>query len=299
MMDRPLEVLISAFYILTILSILVIKYSESLNGLLKYGKTYENVRSTSSLINFITTITVPKKWFLHFYVIYFGCCLLSGCFLTLLLKDLQFSGYVASIISMWLPSSLESSPAKFKQYKIIFYLICFQSSRRLLESLYITKFSPKAKINVCHYIMGLAFYTSISLNCLISLIPYYIKHSNFHVKTELDLIDKAMIAVFIIFSIDQYQNHRHLSTLPKYSLPTFRMFRLVGSAHYFDEIMLYLVIAIMACLQSNLSIIDVNYILSSLFVTVNLSVSSLESFAYYKAKYPLVIAEYSIIPGFI
>ncbi|CUM52555.1 unnamed protein product [Debaryomyces tyrocola] len=299
MVKRPLEQLIGSFYVITIICILLIKYIKTLNCLLKYGKNYENPQSKSIIINYLTSITVPKRWFLHFYIVYFGCCVSTGCFLELLQRDSRLNSVIVTFITSWLPASLESAPANYKHYKLIFCLLCFQSFRRLLESLYITKFSSKAKINVFHYIMGLAFYTTISLNCFLSLLPYYLNTAIIPANGAFDLTDKILITLFILLSIDQFQNHYHLSTLLKYSVPNFGMFQIVGSAHYLDEIIIYLIVAIIGNLHEELSIIDINYILGWAFVAVNLSISSLESYAYYKAKFPEFTVKYSIIPGIL
>jgi 3-oxo-5-alpha-steroid 4-dehydrogenase 3 len=147
--------------------------------------------------------------------------------------------------------------------------------------------------------MGLAFYTTISLNCFLSLLPYHLNTAIIPVNDAFDLTDKILITLFIWLSIDQFQNHYHLSTLPKYSVPKFGMFQLVGSAHYLDEIILYLIVAMIGNLHEKLSIIDINYILGWAFVAVNLSISSLESYSYYKAKFPEFTVKYSIIPGIL
>ena len=299
MYKRPLEQLIGSFYVITIICILLIKYIKTLNCLLKYGKNYENPQSKFTIINYLTSITVPKKWFLHFYIVYFGCCVGTCCVLELLQRNSRLNSVMTTLITTWLSGTLESVPANYKHYKRIFYLLCFQSFRRLLESLYITKFSPKAKINVFHYIMGLAFYTTISLNCFLSLLPYYLNTATSTVNGTFDLTDKILITLFILLSIDQLHNHYHLSTLLKYSVPKYGMFRIVGSAHYLDEILLYLIVAMIGNLHEELSIIDINYILGWAFVAVNLSISSLESYAYYKAKFPDFTVKYSIIPGIL
>lgn len=299
MVKKPLEQLIGIFYFLTIVCILLIKYIKKLNCLLKYGKNYENPQSKSTIINYLTSITVPKRWFLHFYIAYFGCCVSIIFFLALLRRNQIFNSAITTFAKSWLPATLESVPANYKHYKLIFYLLWLQSFRRLLESLYLTKFSLKAKINVFHYIMGLAFYVSISLNCFLSLLPFYLNSAIIPTNLGFDLIDTVLVTLFLLLSIDQFQNHYHLSKLLKYSLPKFGMFQLVGSAHYLDEIMLYLIVAIISNLHDQLSIIDINYVLAWAFVSVNLSISSLESYAYYKAKFPGFTVKYSIIPGIL
>lgn len=299
MVKKSLEQLIASFYVITIICMLLIKYTKTLNCLLKYGKNYENPQSKSPIINYLTSITVPKRWFLHFYIAYFGCCVFIGCFMALLQRNLTFHSTITTFVKSWLPASLESVSANYKHYMLIFYLLWLQSFRRLIESLYLTKFSLKAKINIFHYIMGLAFYVSISLNCFLSLLPFYLNNEIIPANGGFDRIDKVLITLFILLSIDQFQNHYHLSTLVKYSLPKFGMFQLVGSAHYLDEIMIYLIVAMIGYLHDKLSIIDINYVLAWAFVAVNLSISSLESYAYYKARFPGFTVKYSIIPGIL
>lgn len=295
MIQHPLELCVGGYYAISIICILLIKYIKPLNNLLKYGKTYNTTGSNANrIIEFLTTLTVPKRWFLHFYVIFFGCCFANGCLLTALRTCPRFNAMFTTFVSYWCPSILTFSPG-YKHYKIIFYILFVQSFRRLLESLLVTRFSPASKINVSHYIIGILFYVTISFNSLMSLIPYYINFADFAIKT--DIIDKLLIVFFGLVSLDQIQNHYHLSTLKKYSIPTFRLFNIVGSPHYLDEILIYLTVAIFSNLDHSSTLIDLNFVLAWVFVLVNLSISSLESFVYYKTRFSQFSASYSIIPG--
>lgn len=290
------DYLISLILIISILSILVIKAIPSLNILLQYGKTLTlsstNLNSYSYIEN-LSKLTVPKKWFLHFYIIYFTLCINLG-FIILLLS---YSDTNTNFIKSWWKSYIFESNNSLSNLLVIYYLIFFQSIRRLYESIYITKFSSTARINIAHYLVGMMFYITITLNTFISIIPQFLFKTNLKHIPNNYIIQFILILIFIIASFDQFFNHYYLALLKKYTVPTNRLFKYLAAPHYFDEIIIYLIIAILSCLNNNNFATKLNYWLSFTFVLVNLTISSIESNNYYKRQN--VGKQWSIIPFII
>lgn len=264
-----IQYLICIGLLLSTCSVLVVKAFPSLNVLLQYGKTAatETERSSpSSVVQALVRLTVPKSWFLHFYVVYF----------TYLLAGALYIGH----------------------HNIVYVLLLAQAFRRLGESLFITKFSPTSKINVAHYVAGMMFYVTISTNTLILL------YQQGDVTAQgPSRYSGILVSVFIIASVDQFSNHYYLSKLIKYTTPTRGLFQVLATPHYFDEIVIYFVIALLSSHSfknnnnGNSKITIINYWLSFTFVLTNLTISSLESYKYYKDKNHTY--KWAIIPGII
>lgn len=238
-----------------------------------------------SLVDFLTLLTVPKSYFTHFYIL-----LSIGCIYTL----------------AW-PRSDPSQAT----HPLIIYLVTIQSMRRLGESFFVTKFSPKSSINVFHYLVGMVHYTLLSINCYLGSSQSLANPENIlnnlsiHDKLLTNLtnpgrflagwlqylatltdLDKLLLAIFIIASVSQFMSHRHLASLRKYSVPSFTS---VSSPHYLAEMVIYGVLMVLAW-TSLTSVITLNFGVCWIFVVVNLSISALDTHRYYKATY----AEYEV-----
>lgn len=261
---------IAVTLLLSIVAVLIVKVVPSLNILLLYGKTAKQVKKQDSYVNRIAHLTVPKSWFLHFYIVYFGVLSIGGV-IVYLLSDRNCSA------------------------SVVYNILLAQSFRRLLESLYITKFNPSAKINVSHYLAGMIFYTTISINTFIGILREELAH----------LLESASVptyflsVLYVCASLDQYYNHLYLSRLVKYTVPTRGLFSILAAPHYFDEVVIYLVVALLGHIECSVpsSITEGNFWLSLIFVLTNLSLSALESNKYYEKtnhKKP-----WAIIPGLL
>lgn len=291
------ERIISLFYIIGIISICYLKYEKSLQRLLKYGKTMLHQDRARGPLSWLVKLTVPKRWFLHFYVF-----LVTNCAVILLI---YFQGDTKNLSALTYQSSNASSKSQMICSKSAIYrttgfiLVCAQATRRLYECLFVSSFNPAARMNLLHYLMGLIFYFTLSINAALGFLPTLLcgldKPVPLSSYTKISLI----IVLFLAASVDQFQNHRHLSKLKKYSLPYFRLFRWSTSPHYFDEVFIYLLIAILFNLEEPRGLTELNFIFMWLFVLVNLTVSSFETFDYYRHKYPFLRQRYSIIPGIL
>ncbi|KAJ1561717.1 3-oxo-5-alpha-steroid 4-dehydrogenase [Nowakowskiella sp. JEL0078] len=89
-----------------------------------YGKT---LHTSGNIPNH--WLLVPKRWFVHFYL-------------------LALLGSLALLSSVALPSLARIT------------LVCFtlHATRRLTECLYVSRLSSASRMNILHYMVGLAFY---------------------------------------------------------------------------------------------------------------------------------------------
>lgn len=159
----------------------------------------------------------------------------------------------------------------------VVWLVAFHSIRRLYETKVICKYSSSSRMNWSHYVVGIWFYTV--LNTIISLKHY-----------ERKVVYSLKPFSFLLFSLaswDQHNNHRTLSKLVKYSLPTDGLFRWVCCPHYFDEVLIY----------ASLATYNLELCWPLLWAFVNLSVSALENKKYYMLRFPRAqVPQYAIVP---
>lgn len=251
---RVISVGIDFGYVVAIISVLAATAIPKLNSLLYYGKTLGKQRAPID-------IYVPKRWFTHFYLI------------DLILSLLSF-----------MPLSLHGSsihPISQIQFRAVRSMMIVQSSRRLIECLWISKWSNSAQIHLTHYLVGIFFYVTVNLQPLIG-----------HLTGQSDIGVPGLSIIRLIFglaSLDQLLNHRHLSQLVKYNRPTKGLFKWVACAHYFDEIVIYICYAMI--------LRNVSSFLVALWVLINLSASANQSFRFYKAIGTLPQHYWRVIPG--
>lgn len=159
---------------------------------------------------------------------------------------------------------------------LLAWLIFFHSLRRLYESYYISKYTMKSRMNWSHYAVGIWFYTQ--LNFLVWLHLQKGESQNSHY---------IMAAIMLLASWDQFQNHKTLAELIKYSLPTVRLFSIICCPHYLDEIIIY----------ATLTVYGYEFVLPLIWVIASLSVSAVETSKYYKQKFRNeTVPKYAIIP---
>lgn len=255
------ESCIAGYFAVATVAVLVVKTARPLNLLLQYGKVAESQKNGPLVVQWAAGLTVPKSWFTHFYVV----------FAVLMWAQVGFIGDV------------------FTKYRLIWMLLTTQATRRMVESFQLTNWGSESRMNISHYAVGLAFYLGISASCYLGL-----SDDALELKT-VSRWNAVLIVVFALASVDQFQNHRHLALLVKYSLPTFRCFKVVACAHYLDEIVLYLVVLAVSMQQARLNA-DYSILASYVFVVVNLGVSAGETKLYYEAKFEDFNVEYAMVP---
>lgn len=203
------QFLVGAFLIGASLSVVLAKHIKALNGLLYYGKVHQSrdqslKREPHSLLesagSLAASLTVPKRWFTHFYMLSTTLCLVM-------------------LAKAWWT---HSSPS------IHLVLYTLHSARRLTECLYVLKQSPTARMNITHYLVGLLFYASQGIIVYTESDSHTTWHSRYFA-----------ITVFMASSALQYVSHSELASLKKYSLPKAHLFRIVSSPHYLAELGIY------------------------------------------------------------
>lgn len=181
-------------------------------------------------------------------------------------------------------------PSHYKSIKLIHILLLIQGIRRTYESYVITKFLPTSRINILHYIMGMAHYIGICVITAILLESIGPCRGWYWTITYTDIF---LVGVFLYASVDQWQNHAHLASLPKYSLP---MFESVALPHYANEVQLYGVLFLLSMGTGN-KLVGANYLACLVFVAVNLSISSMQSLDYYRANFKECKFRWAIFKG--
>lgn len=258
---------LSAVFLGLICGVIVIKMVTPLNSLLKYGKCYDHKANEKEnwILRYALELTVPKYYFQHFYIVFSTCMILVLAF----------------------PQQVHFSSAKQNRQSIVAFILMAQAFRRLYETTFIMKANKDSRMNIAHYALGLLFYLLVSLTCYLQLCSPRI--------TSLSSIEIMLVGGYILAAFDQYRSHKHLALLKKYSLPTKGMFNVVACPHYLDEILIYTIVAVLAA-TCEPTLTDVNYSLAALFVAVNLSVSSRESYRYYQTFKDKYNTKWSIIP---
>lgn len=144
-------------------------------------------------------------------------------------------------------------------------LLLIHSSRRLLESIFITKFSNR-KMHFINFFAGLIFYFMAPLSIAIEK------------KKQKSHLFKIILTGFaIMFNIMQFQVHFELSLLEKYSIPKNPLFTFVASPHYLFEIFLYFIYFILSPGRLTL--------LMLIFVCLNLTHQATMTYDWYKSKF--------------
>lgn len=242
-------------------AVLTASFFPSLDSFLKYGKTLQQTKVSHNLhLPFnIENLYVPKKWFTHFYIIHL----------------------ILSITNFYIFFVFVENNTFFTDLNIICIFNLIQSSRRLYECIYVSKFSTISKIHIFHYVVGLIFYISVDIIPLLMLLLNNELKPNF-------LNCLIAISIFIFFSFDQWKNHNILSKQKKYSLSNRGFFNYLLCPHYLDESMIYFS---MFVLKPSFS-----YFIIFLWVVINLSVSAKQSYIFYKSKNIDITKHYIIIP---
>ncbi|WEJ94829.1 3-oxo-5-alpha-steroid 4-dehydrogenase [Yamadazyma tenuis] len=225
---------------------LIIASSENVSSrIVLYGKNYANQPNNPSYIPqniwervFVRVhkITVPKKYFLHFYV-FFALLMVINAFVEWNFNTNAFpqvNDFFASFYERFYTNYL-TSEQNYKNLYVISNLLMIQSFRRLYECLFVSQFSD-VSMNILHYVFGLSYYWMVASVNFGGILPYYIYGQSNNYKVELDMSDWLFIGVFLTYSMDQFQNHQHLAKLVKYTIPSFRLFEYCASPHYLDEI---------------------------------------------------------------
>lgn len=278
--------------IIFVLSIIIVNADPFASKLLTYGKNSSNPKihdprqETSAILTKIVDkaaqLTVPKKFFQHFYIFFAGIMSVEQ-FLFFNLENNQYpviKQFTEQFYRKWFAG--EYNPDNYTYLYIINNLLLVHAFKRLYENFFVSKFS-NTRINILHYVFGILFYTLLALLNFAGMAPFYLDGQPH--ELNLDLQDWIFVCVFGFYLIDQLQNHQHLASLQKYTIPTFRLFELTTSPHYLDEVIMYAIIARFYYVCSDVFGLQASFTGIFCLVVANLSVNAKETFVYYKIKF--------------
>jgi len=217
-----------------------------------YGKT-----TNENLNVIVRLIQVPKSYFFHFYIF---AVILMGLMLIQTFKVAMFGHPVP----VWLEQTLNflcfesaSSSTTPEAVIIVMSLMNIQCWRRLYECLYVNV-DTGSKMNILHYIVGLAHYFCCAFG-YISESPGFAKHPELfqsiqwiHIEPRLTNVTIWQISAVVMFAWawkHQLTTHQILADLKKscqvtHSVPHGDWFQYVSCPHYMAEIIIYLSLAI-------------------------------------------------------
>ncbi|KAM7263385.1 hypothetical protein ACFE04_001068 [Oxalis oulophora] len=297
----------------------------SLHGLIlhfaKRGKILQQPSSSSSSQRF----TVPQKFFGHFYVV--GVVWTTLLFLTtssyaykmvpmasepFSLSTLASNLIGASRISSFRKTSLTHVDHRYKVWQSVFLLLLMEAHviRRLIETIYVFKYSPSARMHIFGYLAGLFFYTAAPLSLCSNIAPevfnfavnqvveFIVKGKQGMSTIEFDFSESVIplsrlgwrswigTAIFLWGWIHQHRCHailgslrEHKDQVDKYVVPRGDWFELVSSPHYLAEIVLYFGLLIASGGQ------DLTIWLLFVFVVTNLTIAAVETHKWYLSKF--------------
>ncbi|XP_047332351.1 polyprenol reductase 2-like [Impatiens glandulifera] len=323
-MEIGLTFLLRALWVAAILPILVASLPSSklqsfhqlLLGFAKRGKIMQ-----SSSYSF----TLPQKHFCLFYI-------LGVTWTTFLLATTSFYAY-QTILFLYEPLELSSvashltgsSSSKHHVYaatsvdhrdivvRSIFLLVLMETQvvRRLIETIYVFNYSPKARMHIFAFLAGIFFYIAAPLSLCCSIAPevfkfmknqvfqfIMVRESHVTSTTEFNLWELLILVLsvkwyswigMVIFFwgwLHQRTCHEILGSLRKrpgqedeYVIPHGDWFKYVSSPHYLSEIVIYAGIVV-ASGSSDLTI----WLLLA-FVVVNLAFAAAETHRWYIRKF--------------
>ncbi|PSS21711.1 Polyprenol reductase [Actinidia chinensis var. chinensis] len=229
--------------------------------------------------------TVPQRFFSHFYAlaVLWTTSLLVGTWFyaykmaPLVSEPLQYSTIASQltggsrIFSLHKPHSAASKQI-YRVWESVFLLLLMEAHvlRRLIETIYVFKYSPSARMHIFGYFTGIFFYTAAPLSLCCTFAPeafifaenqlaeFIVKGKNQISTTEFDwwVITSPLMklrwyswigmAIFFWGWIHQCRSHAILGSLREnseqaddYVVPDGDWFDYVSSPHYLAEIVIY------------------------------------------------------------
>lgn len=322
-MEIGLTMFLRALWVAAILPLLVASFPsprlksfhQLLLGFAKRGKIMQ-----SSSYSF----TLPQKHFFFFYI-------LGVIWTTFLLATSSFYAY-ETILFLDEPLELSSvashltgsSSSKHHVYAAtspdhrdivvlsIFLLVLMETQviRRLIETIYVFNYSPKARMHIFAFLIGIFFYIAAPLSLCCSIAPevfkflksqvfefIMVRESHFTSTTEFNLWELLKLtssikwyswfgmAIFLWGWLHQRACHEILGSLRRsdeeeeYLIPHGDWFEYVSSPHYLSEIVIYAGLLV----ASGLSDLTIWLLLA--FVVANLAFAAGETHRWYIRKF--------------
>ncbi|KAI8620842.1 hypothetical protein BC830DRAFT_1096913 [Chytriomyces sp. MP71] len=221
----------------------------------QYGKLLAPTKPSNSikasLVSHIAALTVPKKYFTHFYA-------LGSVWSLALLTAVMARSFPVDPSAFFGPdfdtSMTPEDETRYIDIEIALAFMCVQVLRRLYECLFVLKQSDAARMHAFHYVNGILFYTFTPVAVIVEGMDVLGKEANLdfglYFRRQPQLHRMLALIVFIYASIEQHWAHGHLASLRNpssnandkqatYVLPTARFFYLVACPHFFFEVLIY------------------------------------------------------------
>lgn len=262
------------YWLLSLFSCVLVVCSAYFARLHAYGKLRQERNAM---------LTVPKHWFMHFYVVGVSWCLvlLVSCFLVVLTEG--SSQGVFSVLRVvlsyapfcedgqWQPEeALGHSVRIFISLTALLIHVCL----RLYECIFVFKRSS-AKMHVTGYLIGMSFYVAAPWSVVVGCSIW----TGVEDTEQVSLLRYSLFGILYSWSsIRQHECHLILSRLNGYGLPRGSLFKYVSCPHYFTEILIYLSFMLLNLNESQC------YLMIS-FVIINLSITADKTHSWYKIKF--------------
>ena len=288
--DGPV-ILVRAFYLLSTLGIVVVRLTPPLkNRFLDYGarsiardKDHKPDGTETSILGALDSLAqkrVSHSCFTDFYTLSLVCLVFwapqiyNDDLIVNLLRYLAYDEYRA---------------ARSRRVALCLILFTIQSLRRLLECLTLSKRSTSSSMWIGHYLIGLAFYFFTNIAIFIDHIRAGMDDSalispSSRSEMSLTLLDQIALAMFFIASVEQYQYHKYLASLPKYTVPDGYAFKLVIAPHYAAECVIYLCLAVLSAPRGQQ--VNMSMLFALLFVVVNQGITADGTKRWMLGKFP-------------
>ena len=232
--DR-IRVTLVIIYLTLTLAAVASRFVSFLQALTLHGKTKKIVTLTyaHSLTRWIQQVTVPKSWFLHFYLV--------GFIVTLLVLTITVEQ--STMFYMYEPTK---STLRWTLTQI---LLLLHLLRRCYECYYVHQYDS-SRMHLVGYSIGLLHYSILPWNFLRHL-PQRDTFDSTSVPTITTTTTSGFRIVLAVCLgwLGQYQQYRHhvllahlrttKTTDDRYSIPHGGWFQYVGCPHYLAEILIY------------------------------------------------------------
>ncbi|KAI9279275.1 3-oxo-5-alpha-steroid 4-dehydrogenase-domain-containing protein [Sporodiniella umbellata] len=238
--------------VLTMLSLCASLFHELQASVLHYGKlNLGSVKKPKTLwASYLSTLTVPKHYFSHFYIVGFLFGLV--CSFELYVKK----GIVVHALQ-YIDLPTGSRHLSLLQCKIGLLLMNVHLARRIYESFKIEIPSKEATMHASHYLVGIGFYGAMVFD-----------------KGKFSWTTLIAILIYLYASVHQYHCHCILASLrhksdSKYQVPKGDWFEWIASPHYFADILIYLSLCILYDFKNNILLCGLIWSITNLSITAN------------------------------
>lgn len=204
---------------------------------------------------------------------------------------------------------------------VLLLLGTIQGTRRLYECIYVMKYKVKTGVSrknedekkkkktekedqpesrdsqmlLTHYLVGMGFYVAVFCSLWATGVAGLRDLTSWN-DFEYNRVGlAAAVTLFVTASTLQYLCHVHLSSLIKYSMPTFWPFKITVCPHYTCEALIYL--SYIGVALATGSVPNYGLLLAPLFTLTVLTTSAKNSKEWYKQKFPEYNVRWLTIPG--